>query len=111
MASSRSCSRPPGNHRYTLARETPASRATSSTVILASSTRTAHRTVAASTSSRDMDGLAISGVVGATDRGLPRLLASDTLKDQRVTDDRDLREDEPLHRVAEVGTVREHRIF
>src|SRR5438067_1717296 len=105
MASSMSWSRPPGNQRYTLARETLASRATCSTVMRERSTCAPQRTVAASTSSRvalsgGIDEFRLALVLGLVTRCPP--------EDQRVADDGDGREDEPLNGVTEVRALVEH---
>ena len=51
-----SSSRPPGNNRYTVARETPDARAASSIVVLPTPTRAMHSKVPASTRSRESGG-------------------------------------------------------
>src|SRR5581483_5841595 len=121
IASSMSWSRPPGNQRYTVARDTAASRATSSTVIRAMPTRPAATTVASSTRSR-ADTEASSGVSGT--RGLRAFvivsivvavghlvaLSGAAMQDQRVAGDGDGREREPLHCVAEVRALVEGRL-
>src|SRR5262245_4796576 len=82
----------------------PASRATSSTRSLASPLRPTHTIVAANSRSRVVGVIRLSFC-------LECLVVGDLPQGERIADDGDRREDEPLARVVQVGTLVELEVL